>query len=102
MELLKLVGKGWEPGPHQWLQLPLVHQAELSDEVVEMLVAGVDMCLSTHAEDAVKVVDVDMDKDTEEPSQDLGADLLEVLGEGNSWVDRDREKRGGEGGLASC
>lgn len=42
------------------------------------------MCLSPHAEDAVKVVNVDVDKDTEEAGQDLGADLLEVLGEGNS------------------
>lgn len=70
--------------PHQRLQLPLVHQAELSDEVVEVLVAGVDMCFGPHAEDAVEVVDVDMDKDPEEAGQDLGADLLEVLGEGNS------------------
>jgi hypothetical protein len=49
-----------------------------------VLIAGVDMCLRPHAEDAVKVVDVDMDKDSEESGQDLGADLLEVLGEGNS------------------
>lgn len=68
----------------QWLQFPLVHQAELLDEVVKVLIAGVDMCLRPHAEDAVKVVDVDMDKDSEESGQDLGADLLEVLGEGNS------------------
>lgn len=51
----------------QWLQLPLVHQAELLDEVVEVLVAGVDMSLCPHAEDAVKVVDVDVDEDSEEP-----------------------------------
>lgn len=62
----------------------MVHQAELSDEVVEVLVAGVDMCLGPHAEDAVKVVDVHVHEDTEEPSQNLGADLLKVLGEGNS------------------
>lgn len=70
--------------PHQWLQLPLVHQAELANEVVEVLVAGVDVRLSPHAQDAVEVVDVDMDKDTEEAGQDLGADLLEVLGKGNT------------------
>lgn len=70
--------------PHQWLQLPLVYQAELADEVIEVLVAGIDMRLGPHAEDAVKVVDVDMYKDAEETGQDLGADLLEVLGEGNS------------------
>lgn len=70
--------------PHQWLQLSLVHQAEFADKVVEVLVAGVDVRLGPHAKDAVKVVDVDMDKDAEEAGQDLGADLLEVLGEGNS------------------
>ena len=70
--------------PHQWLQLPLVHQAELADEVVEVLVAGVDVCLGPHIEDAVEVVDVDVNKDAEEAGQDLGADLLEVLGKGNS------------------
>lgn len=42
------------------------------------------MCLRPHAEDAVEMVDVDMNKDSEESGQDLGADLLEVLGEGNS------------------
>ena len=70
--------------PHQWLQLPLVHQAELADEVIEVLVTGVDMRLGPHAENAVEVVDVDMHKDAEKAGQDLGADLLEVLGEGNS------------------
>lgn len=49
-----------------------------------MLIAGVDMCLRPHAEDAIEVVDVDVDKDSEKSGQDLGADLLEVLGEGNS------------------
>lgn len=42
------------------------------------------MSLRPHAEDAIEVVDVDVDKDSEESGQDLGADLLEVLGEGNS------------------
>jgi hypothetical protein len=42
------------------------------------------MRLCPHAEDTVKVVDVDVDKDSEKAGQDLGADLLEVLGEGNS------------------
>ena len=50
-----------------------------------MLVAGVDVRLGPHAEDAVEVVDVHVHKDAEEAGQDLGADLLEVLGEGNSW-----------------
>lgn len=49
-----------------------------------MFVAGVDVCFGPHAEDAVEVMDVDVDEDPEEAGQDLGADLLEVLGEGNS------------------
>lgn len=82
-----LPGVGWGVGAlpaHQRLQLLGVDEAELRDEVVEVLVAGVDVRLGPHAKDAVKVVDVDMDKDAEEAGQDLGADLLEVLGEGNS------------------
>lgn len=62
----------------------MVNKAELPDEVVKVLVAGVDMSLSTHVDDAVKVVDVDMDKDTEEAGEDLSANLLELLREGNT------------------
>lgn len=50
------------------------------------------MCLGPHAEDAVEVVDVDVNKDSEESGQNLGADLLEVLGEGNSWGWRGMEE----------
>ena len=67
--------------PHQWLQLPLVHQAELADEVVEVLVAGVDVRLGAHLRDAVEVVDVDMHKHSEQPGQNLLHHLQEVLGE---------------------
>lgn len=62
----------------------MVNEAELPDEIIKVLVAGVDMSLSTHVDDAVEVVDVDMDKDTEEAGEDLGANLLELLGEGNT------------------
>lgn len=62
----------------------MVNKAELPDEVVKVLVAGVDVSLSTHVDDAVKVVDVDMDKDTEEAGEDLSANLLELPGEGNT------------------
>lgn len=62
----------------------MVNEAELPDEVVKVLVAGVDVSLSPHVDDAVKVVDVDMDKDTEEAGEDLSANLLELLGEGNT------------------
>lgn len=69
----------------QGLQLRVLDEAELHDEVVVVFVAGVDVGLGTHAADAVEVVDVDVDKDTEQAAQDLLADLLEVLGEGNSY-----------------
>lgn len=62
----------------------MVNKAKLPDEVVKVLVAGVDMSLGTHVDDAVKVVDVDMDKDTEEAGEDLSANLLELLGKGNT------------------
>lgn len=42
------------------------------------------MCLGPHAEDAVEVVDVDVDKDPEKAAQDFLADLKEVLWEGNT------------------
>lgn len=77
----------------------MVNEAELPDEVVKVLVAGVDVSLSTHVDDAVKVVDVDMDKDTEEAGEDLSANLLELLGEGNtckaeaSWKPFDHFKK---------
>lgn len=51
--------------PHQWFQLFVVDEVELSDEVIEMLVACVDVGLGTHLADAVEVVDVDVDEDTE-------------------------------------
>lgn len=44
-----------------------------------MFVAGIDVGLSTHAADAVKVMDVNVHKDSEETAQDLLAHLLEVL-----------------------
>ena len=51
------------------------------DEVVVVLVAGIDVGLCTHAADAVKVMDVNMHEHPEETTQDLLAHLLEVLGE---------------------
>lgn len=75
------MGKAVGAWPHQWLQLPLVHQAELLDEVVEVLVAGVDVRLGAHLGDAVEVVDVDVHEHTEQARQDLPHHLQEVLGE---------------------
>lgn len=69
---------------HQRLQLLAVDEVHLRDEVVEVFVAGVDVGLRTHHDDAVEVVDVDVDEDTEKAAQDLLADLKEVLGEGNT------------------
>ena len=66
---------------HQWLQLLGVDKAELSDKVVEVLVAGVDVSLGAQLRDAVEVVDVHMHEHAEEPRQDLLHHLQEVLGE---------------------
>lgn len=64
---------------HQRLQFRVINEAELWDEVVVVFVAGVDVGLSAHAADAVKVMDVYMHKHPEETAQDLFAHLLEVL-----------------------
>lgn len=74
------------PGCHlfQGLQLLAVYEVHLCDKVIEVFVAGVDMSLCTHHNDPVKVVNVDMDEDSEKTAQDLLADLKEVLWEGNA------------------
>lgn len=66
---------------HQGLQFRVVNEVELRDEVVVVLVAGIDVSLRAHAADAVKVMDVNVHKHPEEAAQDLLAHLLEVLGE---------------------
>lgn len=62
----------------------MVCQVELSDKVIEMLVAGVDMSLGAHLSDAVKVVDVDVDKHPEQTRQNLLSHLHEGLREGST------------------
>ena len=68
-------------------ELLLVDELELGDEVVEVLVAGVDVRLGADAHDAVEVVHVDVDEHAVQPGQDLLALRLERLGEGD--VSRD-------------
>lgn len=46
----------------------MFNESKLRDEVVVVFVAGVHMSLSSHVTDAVKVVDVNMHKHTEEPT----------------------------------
>lgn len=46
----------------------MFNETKLRDEVVIVFVAGVDMSLSSHVADAVKVVDVNVHKHTEEPT----------------------------------
>lgn len=74
------------PGCHlfQGLQLLAVYEVHLCDEVIEVFVAGIDVSLCTHHNDAVKVVDVDVDEHPKKAAQDLLADLEEVLWEGNA------------------
>lgn len=53
------------------------------DEIIEMLVTGVDVCFDADRDKAIKMMNVDVDKDTEQPGQDLFTDGNEVLGERN-------------------
>lgn len=69
---------------HQRLQLFVVCEVELSDKVIEMLVAGVDVSLGPHLAHAVKVVDVDMNKHPEKTRQNLLSHLHEGLREGST------------------
>lgn len=66
---------------YQWLQFRVINEVELWDEVIVVLVAGVDVGLCAHVADAVKVMDVNVHKYPKETTQDLLAHLLEVLGE---------------------
>lgn len=70
---------------HQRLQLFAVYQVEFSGKVVKVLVAGVDVSFSSHQQDPIEMMDVNVHKHAEETTQDLLTDLDEVLREGNSW-----------------
>lgn len=70
---------------HQRLQLFVVREVELSDKVIEMLVARIDMSLGPHLAHAIKVVDVDVDKHPEQTRQNLLSHLHEGLREGSTW-----------------
>lgn len=70
----------------QGFQLFVVREVELSDKVIEMLVAGIDVSLSPHLAHTVKVVDVDMDKHPEQTRQNLLSHLHEGLREGSTDV----------------
>jgi len=61
--------------------LCLVHQLELSDEVIEVLEAGVQVGLFTEGDDAVEVTVVDVGVDSEQALVDRLHDRLEVLRE---------------------
>lgn len=76
------------PGRHlfQRLQLFVVREVELGDEVIEMLVAGVDVSLGPHLAHPVEVVDVDVDKHPEQTRQNLLSHLHEGLREGSTDV----------------
>lgn len=54
------------PCSHQWFQFRVINEVELRDEVVVVLVAGIDVGLCTHAANAVKVMNVNMHKHPEE------------------------------------
>jgi len=74
----------------QWGELLLIDEVKLSNKVVEVFVACVDVRLSPDAHDPVKVVDIHMHKHPVQPGQDLLALRLETLGEG--YVSGDRKQ----------
>lgn len=67
------------------LQLRVVDEAELRDEVVVVFVAGVDVGLSSHTTDHVKVMDVHVYKHPKQAAQYLLAHLLKVLWKRDSY-----------------
>lgn len=76
------------PGSHlfQRLQLFVVREVELSDKVIEMLIAGIDVSLGPHLANTVKVVDVDVNKHPEQTRQNLLSHLHEGLREGSTDI----------------
>lgn len=60
-------------------------EAELRDEEIVVFVAGVNVGLSTHTANNIKMMDVYVDEDSEQSAQDLLAHLLKVLWEGNTY-----------------
>jgi len=72
----------------QGCELLLINKLKLCDEVVEMLVAGVDVGLGADAHDPVKVMNIDVNKHAIQASQDLFALRLKSLREGNIGGDR--------------
>lgn len=69
---------------HQRLQLRMVDETELRDEVEVVFVAGVDVSLSSHTTDHIKVMDVHVHKHPKQPAQYLFTHLLKVLGKRDS------------------
>lgn len=64
---------------YQRHQFWVVDKIKLSDEVVVVFVARVDVRLCSHAADTVKVVNVNMNKHPEETTQDLLTHLPEIF-----------------------
>ena len=71
------------------LHLSLVDEVELSDEIVEVLEASVEMRFLTKRDNAVEVAVVDVGVDSEKTLEDRLDDSLESLGEGNVGVGRE-------------
>ena len=59
------------PSYLEWLKLFVVDEGELCDEVVEVLVARVDVRLGSDGHEAVEVVHVHVDEHAVESRQDL-------------------------------
>ena len=59
------------------------NQIKFSYKVIKVFVTGVNMCLYSKRFDCVKVMNVDVNKDSEQTTQDLLADGDECLGKWN-------------------
>lgn len=71
----------------------MVCEVELCYKVVEVLVTGVDVGLCTHLAHTIKVVDVDVDKHTEQARQNLLSYLHEGLGEGSTFKNQTKDDK---------
>ena len=68
---------------HQRLELSFINERIFGDEEIEMLVASVNVSFCADGDQLVKVMDVDVDKNSEQSRQDLLARGCEVVGKGD-------------------
>jgi len=60
-------------------QLLGTNEIKLGHKIIKVFVASVDVGLGSKGYNTIKVMDIDVDKDTEETGQDFSADTHKVL-----------------------